>query len=103
MSDQADPSDDWPVSDINASLFPASNDWYGKLYTYLHGLLFKFVTRIGTASFHVELYNVDANLLPQYIELGKYSRIEVSCLTRVPCKAADHNRYPIYVMQAILA
>ncbi|OAA37382.1 hypothetical protein NOR_07081 [Metarhizium rileyi] len=78
MSDQADPSDGWPISDIIASSFPASNDWYGKLYTYLHGLLYKFVQRIGTANLHVELFNVDANILPQYVQIGKYSRIEVS-------------------------
>ncbi|KAJ6783479.1 hypothetical protein PWT90_03512 [Aphanocladium album] len=43
MDDKADPSTGWPIGDIQAVSLPASSDWYGKLYVYLHSLFQDFL------------------------------------------------------------
>lgn len=77
MDDKADPSSGWPIDDVQAVPLPASGDWYGKLYIYLHKLFQEFLARIRSATVTFRLFNVDAVLLPSYLD-RKYTRIEVT-------------------------
>ncbi|KAM3550499.1 hypothetical protein ARSEF4850_008310 [Beauveria asiatica] len=77
MDDKADPSSGWPIDDVQAVSLPASGDWYGKLYIYLHNLFQDFLARIRGATVTFRLFNVDAVLLPSYLD-RQYTRIEVS-------------------------
>lgn len=77
MDDKSDPSDGWPILDIQQTSSPAPNDWYGKLFVYLHNLLEQFLDRLQKIQISFDLYNVDVNELPQYLEFDRYSRIEV--------------------------
>jgi hypothetical protein len=77
MDDKSDPSDGWPILDIQQTSSPASNDWYGKLFIYLHNLLERFLERLKEIQVSFDLYNVDVNELSQYLKSDRYSRIEV--------------------------
>jgi len=80
MNDKADPSSGWPVLDIRHTSSPAPQDWYGKLFTYLHNMVTIFLNRLEKTRISVVLYNVDVGELPQYLEHNTYSRIEVCFL-----------------------
>jgi hypothetical protein len=77
MDDMADPSNGWPTLDVQQISSLALRDWYGKLFIYLHGVLERFLDRLKKIRISFNLFNVDVNELPQYLEPGKYSRIEV--------------------------
>lgn len=77
MDDKADPSNGWPILDIQQTSSPALRDWYGKLFIYLYGMLERFLDRLKKIRISFDLYNVDVNELPQHLEFDKYSRIEV--------------------------
>ena len=76
MDDKADPSDGWPVLDVQQASSPALRDWYGKLFIYLYGVFQRFLERLKTIRICFDLYHVDVNELPQHLEFDKYSRIE---------------------------
>ncbi|KFY46659.1 hypothetical protein V495_02325 [Pseudogymnoascus sp. VKM F-4514 (FW-929)] len=77
MSDQTDPSSGWPTLDIRETSSPAREDWYGKLFLFLHKLLKRFLGRLKETRVSFDIYNVDAKELPGLLERGTYSRIEV--------------------------
>jgi hypothetical protein len=77
MDDKADPSDGWPVLDIQQTSSPALRDWYGKLFIYLHDVVQRFLDRLKRTRISFDLHNVDVNELPQLLEFNKYSRVEV--------------------------
>jgi hypothetical protein len=77
MDDQADPSTEWLVTDVEKSLWPAKADWYGKLYTYIFNVLERFVDSLRRNVISFALYNLDVKELPQHLQAGKYCRIEV--------------------------
>lgn len=77
MDDKADPSNGWPIAEVQQTPSLAQQDWYGKLYIYLNNMLNKFRARLKESRLNFELYNVDVQELPQHLEPTKYSRIEV--------------------------
>jgi hypothetical protein len=77
MDDKADPSDGWPVLEIQQTSSPAIQDWYSKLFIYLYEVFQRFLDRLKKIRISVDLYNVDVNELPQHLEFNKYSKIEV--------------------------
>lgn len=95
MDDKADPSSGWPIDNVQAVSLPASGDWYGKLYIYLHNLFQDFLARIRGATVTFRLFNVDAVLLPSYLD-RQYTRIEVT-LRYAPVMACELilARYPM--------
>jgi hypothetical protein len=77
VDDKADPSNGWPVLDVQQASSPALRDWYGKLFIYLYGVFQRFLERLKTIRIRLDLHRVDVNELPQHLEFDKYSRIEV--------------------------
>jgi hypothetical protein len=80
MDDKADPSNGWPILDIQRTSSLALRDWYGKLFVYLHRLFQRFLNQLPKIRISFDLYNVDVNDLPRYLEFDRYSRIEVPSL-----------------------
>ncbi|OBT97521.1 hypothetical protein VE01_04562 [Pseudogymnoascus verrucosus] len=78
MSDQANPSSGWLTTDVKQTSSPAPEDWYGKLYFFLHKVLKKFLGRLKDLRVSFDIYNVDAKELPLNLKQGIYSRIEVA-------------------------
>lgn len=77
MDDKADPSDGWPISDVQKTLWHASQDWYGKLHAHLHHVLRKFLSRLEQNQVSFNLYNLDVKDLLQHLQPDSFSRIEV--------------------------
>jgi hypothetical protein len=77
MSEQANPSSGWLTTDVQQTLSPAPEDWYGKLYFFLHKVLEKFLGRLKDLRVSFDIYNVDAKELLLNLKQGIYSRIEV--------------------------
>ncbi|OBT41478.1 hypothetical protein VE00_07576 [Pseudogymnoascus sp. WSF 3629] len=78
MSEQANPSSGWLTTDVQQTLSPAPEDWYGKLYFFLHKVLEKFLGRLKDLRVSFDIYNVDAKELLLNLKQGIYSRIEVA-------------------------
>lgn len=78
INDKSDPSNGWPIVDVQQTPSPAPRDWYGKPFFYLHEMLERFLDKLKTTRASFVLYNIDVKELPQYLELGKFSRIEVA-------------------------
>ena len=83
MDDKADPSDGWPTLDVQRTAWPASQDWYGKLFTYICDELKRFLECLGKAQINFDMYSVDVKELPRYLPHGKFSRVEVCLSTKV--------------------
>ncbi|OBT89075.1 hypothetical protein VE02_01946 [Pseudogymnoascus sp. 03VT05] len=64
--------------DVKQMSSPAPEDWYGKLYFFLHKVLKKFLGRLKDLRVSFDIYNVDAKELPLILKQGIYSRIEVA-------------------------
>ncbi len=77
MDDTADPSNGWPVLEVQQTSWIAPRDWYGKLYVHIHGVMKRFLCRLQESRIRFDLYNVDVRELPQHLERNKFSRIEV--------------------------
>lgn len=103
MDDKADPASGWPIDDVQAVPLPASGDWYGKLYIYLHNLFQEFLARIQSTTVTFRLFNVDAMLLPNFLDY-RYTRIEVTlrCAPVIP-RELIVPRCPMYATEPILA
>lgn len=80
MDDQADPSAGWLTLDVNKTSSPAPEDWYGKLFFFLHKMFTKFLARLKKIRVDFDIHNVNVKELPRNLERGIYSRIEVSLL-----------------------
>lgn len=79
MPDNADPRHGWPAEDIeHTSTGAATADIYGKLFYYLRGTISSFLTRLRSISVSFQLLQVDATLLPDYLDPDSFSRIDVS-------------------------
>ncbi|OBT66458.1 hypothetical protein VE03_03695 [Pseudogymnoascus sp. 23342-1-I1] len=78
MSDKADPSAGWPTFDVKQTSSPAAEDWYGKLFVFLHKVLKNFLGHLKETRVSFDIYNVDAKDLPLNLKQGIYSRIEVA-------------------------
>lgn len=63
MDDRSDPSDGWPILYVQQITSPALHDWYGKLFTYLHKLLERFLDCLKRNGISFDLSNVDVNEL----------------------------------------
>jgi hypothetical protein len=81
VCDKADPSDGWPIMEVQQTPYPATRDWYGKLFFYIHNELSKFLERLGKLQVSFNLYNVDVKELPLHLEPATYARIEVCLFT----------------------
>jgi hypothetical protein len=78
MMDSADPLDGWHLGDVlQSSSGPAINDMYGKLFNQLKDLLSSFTRQLASRRTAFELFNVDVNSLPRYLEGRQFARIEV--------------------------
>ncbi|KAL2063905.1 hypothetical protein VTL71DRAFT_4399 [Oculimacula yallundae] len=78
QDDKADPSSGWPVLDVQQTSTPAAQDWYGKLFIYIHDMIEKFLDRLRRTKLCFVLYNVDVRELPQHLGQDRYDRIEVA-------------------------
>jgi hypothetical protein len=79
MKDNADPLHGWPTKDIGeCSSGLATADIYGKLFYHIRAVLRAFVFRMSDLSVSFQLFQLDASDLPNHLEHGSFSRIEVS-------------------------
>ncbi|KAL4749304.1 hypothetical protein BDW72DRAFT_214109 [Aspergillus terricola var. indicus] len=79
MRDNADPRHGWPAEDIErTSTGAATADIYGKLFYYLRGIISSFLTRLHSLSASLQVLQVDAASLPDYLDPEPFSRIDVS-------------------------
>ncbi|KAH8674391.1 hypothetical protein BGZ60DRAFT_468760 [Tricladium varicosporioides] len=78
LDDKADPSSGWPVLDVRQTSSPAPQDWYGKLFIYIHNMIEGFLNRLQKTKICFVLYNVDARELPQHLKHDRYARVEVA-------------------------
>ncbi|KAF1831410.1 hypothetical protein BDW02DRAFT_531923 [Decorospora gaudefroyi] len=78
FDDQANPMGGWSITDVYKTPWPTHRDEYGKLFAYLREEFETFFHRLTTLRVHLQLLNVDANVLPKLLTSKSYDRIEVS-------------------------
>lgn len=79
MVDNADPLHGWSMKEVsNTTSGAATADIYGKLFFYIRGILGSFVNRISDAKVSFQLLHLDASSLPEHLDKGSFSRIDVS-------------------------
>ncbi|KAJ6011517.1 hypothetical protein N7451_002929 [Penicillium sp. IBT 35674x] len=79
MKDSADPLCGWSLEEVlHTSSGPATADVYGKLFFFLRGQLHSFLSRMQNLRLRFEILNFSPKDLPDRLEKGWYSRIEVS-------------------------
>jgi hypothetical protein len=64
MDDKADPSDGWPILDVQQTSLPALRDWYSKLFIYIYSVLERFLERLKKCQISFDLYTLDVRELP---------------------------------------
>ena len=78
MADSADPLEGWFLKDVEASSSgPATADIYGKLLNHIRAVLRAFLTRLSDSQVTFRLFCVKLRELPNHLERGSFSRIEV--------------------------
>jgi hypothetical protein len=78
MRDNADPLDGWSLKEVeDSSSGPAAADIYGKLFYYIRAVLRTFLLRLSGLQVSFQLFHMDASDLPDHLEGGSFSRIEV--------------------------
>ena len=78
MPDSADPLEGWTYKDVLATYSgPASSDIYGKLYYYIKDILRSFHRRLSTLDCNIQLFNIDARELPNYLQKDSFARVDV--------------------------
>lgn len=78
MMDSADPLSGWSFTEVSsASIGPAANDIYGKLYHHVKSLLARFYQRVLDTTVEFQLFNVDAAELSTHTRNLSFARIEV--------------------------
>jgi hypothetical protein len=80
FDDKSDPMAGWNITEVHNIPWAASQDTYGKLFAYLHKEFQAFLQRIVTLKIRLQLFNVDAKLLPELLTPKSYGRIEVDIL-----------------------
>lgn len=79
MKDSADPLEGWPSKEVaDTSSGPAIADLYGKLFYYVHDLLWKSLDRLSSLTVSFKMFQMDISLLPDHIEEETFNRIGVS-------------------------
>lgn len=79
MMDNADPLHGWSLEEVFSTTSGAATaDTYGKLFYYLRGLLRSFLDRISEFKVSFKLLNLGAADLPDHLDDGSFSRIDVS-------------------------
>jgi hypothetical protein len=79
MHDYADPLNRWPSKGVEECLTgPATAVIYGKLFYHIRAVLRAFLLRLSGVQVSFHLFQMDASRLPDYLERGSFSRIEVS-------------------------
>ncbi|KAI1210653.1 uncharacterized protein F4807DRAFT_459493 [Annulohypoxylon truncatum] len=77
LNDQADPQRGWPIGEVKLTPWQASEDLYGRLYSYIRSVLCAFVQKVATVEVHFELSDNDIKELRPF-HLERYDRIEAS-------------------------
>jgi len=78
MKDNADPLHGWSSKEVEDSWSgPASADIYGKLFYHVRAVLRAFLLRFSGLQVSFRFFQVDASDLPNHLEDGSFSRIEV--------------------------
>jgi hypothetical protein len=78
MRDNADPLHGWSLGEVFSTTSGAATaDTYGKLFYYLRGLLHSFLDRIFELKVSFKLLHLDAADLPDHLDEGSFSRIDV--------------------------
>lgn len=78
MMDSADPLSGWSYTEVlSASVGPAPNDIYGKLYHHVKSLLARFYRRVVDTGVEFHLSNVDAVDLSTHTSHLSFARIEL--------------------------
>jgi hypothetical protein len=84
MRDNADPLYGWSLKEVeDSSSGPAAADIYGKLFYHVHAVLRAFLLRLSDLQVSFRLFQADASDLPDYLEGGSFSRIEVRKYSRL--------------------
>ncbi|KAI0131304.1 hypothetical protein F4814DRAFT_164862 [Daldinia grandis] len=85
LDDKADPLGGWPLGEVRATPSCIPEDIYGKLFSYLRGVLSDFLRRVAAGNVHFKLLNLDAaQLIPfKVLEGRSYDRIEASNISDV--------------------
>ncbi|XPS75438.1 hypothetical protein M3J07_007516 [Ascochyta lentis] len=78
FDDKADPLAGWCIKNVNSTTWTPSHDIYGKLFAYLRKELLVFLQRMSTLKVRLQLFNIDATTLPQFLVPQSYGRVEVS-------------------------
>src|SRR5258707_1357550 len=83
MRDNADPLNGWSTNEVeDTSSGPATADIYGKLFYHVRAVVRAFLLRLSGLQVSFRLFQVDASDLPDYLEAGSFSRIEVRRYSR---------------------
>lgn len=79
MKDEASPLDGWDYHEYIRFAPKATNDVIGSLFFFLRDMLLRFCRRIRDVDIHFQLFNVDARVLPDYLNTqeSQFDRIEV--------------------------
>ncbi|KAJ5389499.1 uncharacterized protein N7496_000567 [Penicillium cataractarum] len=84
MKDNADPHHGWSLEEVsNTSSGAATADTYGKLFFYIRGVLDSFLDRVSDLRVSFKLLNFDAFDLPDHLDAGSFSRIDVSNISDI--------------------
>lgn len=78
MHDNADPLNGWSSEEVeDSSSGPATADIYGRLFYHVRAVLQAFLLRLLSLQVSFRLFQADASDLPDHLESGSFSRIEV--------------------------
>ncbi len=79
MKDDAGPFEGWDYYEYTKFAPKATNDVIGSLFFFLRDMLSRFCKRIKTIDIHFQLFNVDARMVPGYLDTqeSQFDRIEV--------------------------
>ena len=80
FDDKSDPMAGWSITEVHNTPWAASQDTYGKLFAYLRKEFQAFLHRMATLKIHLQVFNVNAKVLPQLLTSKSYGRIEVNIL-----------------------
>jgi hypothetical protein len=84
MHDNADPLDGWSLKEVeDSSSGPAVADIYGKLFYHVRAVLRAFLLRLSGLQVSFRLFQGDTSDLPNHLEGGFFSRIEVRRYSRL--------------------
>ncbi|KAI1779113.1 hypothetical protein F4818DRAFT_403367 [Hypoxylon cercidicola] len=77
ISDTDSPLGGWPMDEVSSTPWEASEDLYGRFFSYLRGVMTGFLRQIATRDMHFRLFNTNVTTLENLLT-GTYDRIETS-------------------------